>query len=305
MPVDVTIVVEEGRPVEGRPSLPLTRPRRSWSWVGLLPFLGFVLVFLIWPTVVVAMEAFKNANGHTGLQNITKSLRGEYRRSFIATANLSIITALIGGVIGGLLAYAICTLERPRFLKKFVTTFSGVASQLGGIPLAFMFIAALGTRGMITLLFNERLHVNLLDYGSIYTFRGVVIVYLYFQIPLMVIVMLPAIEGLKATYREAAENLGASRLRYWLHVGLPLLTPAAVSGVVLLFANAFSAYATAYALTAGQINLVSIQIGFFLQGNVLDDPALGYSLAFWMIVFMALAVVIYQVLQKRTSRWLR
>ncbi len=251
------------------------------------------------------MEAFKNAEGKTSLQNITKAMRGEYRRSFITTANLSLITALVGGLIGGLLAYAISTLERPRFLKKAVTTFSGVASQLGGVPLAFAFISALGTQGMVTLFFKDHLHINLLDYGSIYTFRGVAIVYLYFQIPLMVIVMLPAIEGLKATYREAAENLGASRLRYWIHVGFPLLTPAVVSGLVLLFANAFSAYATAYALTSGQVNLVSIQIGFFLQGNVLDDPALGYSLAFWMIVFMALAIIIYQLLQRRMSRWLR
>jgi putative spermidine/putrescine transport system permease protein len=305
MPVDSTTVLEEGRPVEGRPSLPLARRRRSWSWFGLLPFFVFVAVFLIWPTIVIAMEAFKNKDGHFGISNLVSAMQDDKGRSFVTTANLSLITALIGGVVGILLAYAICTLERPRFLKKAVTTFSGVASQLGGVPLAFAFIAALGTRGIITLFFNERLHIDLLNFGSIYTFRGVAIVYLYFQIPLMVIVMLPAIEGLKATYREAAENLGASKFRYWIHVGLPLLAPAAVSGLVLLFANAFSAYATAYALTAGQVNLVSIQIGFYLSGNVLDDPGLGYALAFWMIVFMALAIVIYQLLQRRTSRWLR
>ena len=305
MPVDSTTVIEEGRPAQGRPSSALRRRRGSWSWLGVMPFLLFVFVFLIWPTIVITMEAFKDADGQTSLANVTKAMRGEYRRSFITTAQLSMLTALVGGLIGGLLAYAITTLERPRFLKKAVTTFSGVASQLGGVPLAFAFIAALGTQGMITLFFKDHLNINLLDYGSIYTFRGVAIVYLYFQIPLMVIVMLPSIEGLKATYREAAENLGASRIRYWVHVGLPLLAPAALSGVVLLFANAFSAYATAYALTAGQVNLVSIQIGFFLQGNVLDDPALGYSLAFWMIVFMALSILAYQLLQRRTSKWLR
>ena len=305
MPVDSTTVIEEGRPAQGRPSSALPRRRGSWSWLGVMPFLLFVFVFLIWPTIVITMEAFKDADGQTSLANVTKAMRGEYRRSFITTAQLSMLTALVGGLIGGLLAYAITTLERPRFLKKAVTTFSGVASQLGGVPLAFAFIAALGTQGMITLFFKDHLNINLLDYGSIYTFRGVAIVYLYFQIPLMVIVMLPSIEGLKATYREAAENLGASRIRYWVHVGLPLLAPAALSGVVLLFANAFSAYATAYALTAGQVNLVSIQIGFFLQGNVLDDPALGYSLAFWMIVFMALSILAYQLLQRRTSKWLR
>ena len=141
-----------------------------------MPFLLFVFVFLIWPTIVITMEAFKDADGQTSLANVTKAMRGEYRRSFITTAQLSMLTALVGGLIGGLLAYAITTLERPRFLKKAVTTFSGVASQLGGVPLAFAFIAALGTQGMITLFFKDHLNINLLDYGSIYTFRGVAIV---------------------------------------------------------------------------------------------------------------------------------
>ncbi len=286
--------------------MPKTRKRLSWAWLGTVPFFAFIMVFLIWPTIVIGMQAFKNKDGSTGTKNVGKAMSGEYLRAFKTTANLSIITAVVGGLIGILLAYAISTLERPRFLKKAVTTFSGVASQLGGVPLAFAFIATLGSQGLVTLWLKDHLSFDLLEHGfSIYTFRGLIVVYLYFQIPLMVIVMLPAIEGLKATWREAAENLGASKLRYWIHVGIPILSPAALSGVVLLFANAFSAYATAYALTAGQVNLVSIQIGFFLQGNVLDDPALGYSLAFWMIVFMALSILIYQLLQRRTSRWLR
>ena len=169
-----------------------------------------------------------------------------------------------------------------------------------------MFIATVGAQGFVTKTLNTWFHFKITDHGfSLYTFRGVALVYMYFQIPLMVIVMLPAIEGMKVQWREAAEGLGASRFQYWLRVGFPVLLPAALSGIILLFANAFSAYATAYALTSGQVNLVPIQIGFFLSGNTLDDPGLGFSLAFWMIVVVSSAIVLYNVLRRRTSRWQR
>jgi putative spermidine/putrescine transport system permease protein len=283
-----------------------SRERGRFSWLGVAPFFAFVGLFLLFPTVIVATEALKSADGGWSLANLGKALSGEYRSAFVTTAELAAVTALLGGLFGSLLAYAIVALERPRFLHHTVTTFSGVASQLGGIPLAFAFIATLGAQGTVTVFLRDHVGINLSDLGfDLFSFRGLAVVYLYFQIPLMVIVMLPAIEGMKPAWREAASNLGASRVGFWRHVGLPILSPTALAGFVLLFANAFAAYATAYALTAGQVNLVAIQIGFFLSGNVLDDPGLGYAIAFWMIVVIALAITAYQLLQRRTARWLR
>jgi len=283
-----------------------TRPRHGLAWLGLLPYFGFVGLFLLWPTVIVGSEALKAKDGSLTFDNLSKALSGEYRRAFITTTQLSLITALAGAIIGGLLAYAVVTLERPRILKSASTTFAAVASQLGGIPLAFAFIAALGAQGTVTVFLRDHLGFDPADAGfNLFSFRGLAVVYLYFQIPLMMIVILPAVEGLRPAWQEAAANLGASRWRYWRHVGLPILMPSALAGTILLFANSFAAYATAYALTAGQVNLVAIQIGFFLSGNVLDDPGLGYALAFWMIVVIAIAITAYLLLQRRAARWLR
>ena len=217
---------------------------------------------------------------------------------------MSLVTALIGGVLGTLLTYAVCTLQRPRFLKSAMSTFAGVASQFGGVPLAFAFVASIGSAGLVTSLLNK---IGLDLYGSwfsLLSFSGLVIVYLYFQIPLMLIIMTPAVEGLRQSWREAAEGLGASTFQYWARVGIPLLTPAFIGGVVLLFANSFAAYATAQVLTSGSVNLVPIQIGFFVQGNVFAGQSqVGYALALGMIVVVSLALAINITLQRRVARW--
>ncbi len=217
---------------------------------------------------------------------------------------MSLVTALICGVLGTLLTYAVCTLQRPRFLKSAMSTFAGVASQFGGVPLAFAFVASIGSAGLVTSLLNK---IGLDLYGSgfsLLSFSGLVIVYLYFQIPLMLIIMTPAVEGLRQSWREAAEGLGASTFQYWARVGIPLLTPAFIGGVVLLFANSFAAYATAQVLTSGSVNLVPIQIGFFVQGNVFAGQSqVGYALALGMIVVVSLALAINITLQRRVARW--
>jgi len=135
-------------------------------------------------------------------------------------------------------------------------------------------------------------------------FWGIVLAYLYFQFPLMTLVMTPAIEGLRAAWREAAASLGADPRTYWRLVGLPILTPPMVSGFLLLFANAFSAYATAYALSSGGSRLIPVQIRFFLQGNTITGKTnLGYALAGWMIIVMVVTMGGFLLLRRRTERW--
>jgi putative spermidine/putrescine transport system permease protein len=185
-------------------------------------------------------------------------------------------------------------------------TFSGVASNFAGIPLAFAFIATLGRTGFVTLLFKNVLGLNLYDTGfSLYTFWGLSLTYMYFQFPLMVLIIAPAIDGLKRQWREAAENLGATSVQYWRYVALPVLSPALLGAGVLLFGNAFGAYATAFALTGGTLNLVPIQIGAQIRGDVLHNPNLGYALALGMVVIMAASIAISLLLQRRTARWLQ
>jgi putative spermidine/putrescine transport system permease protein len=140
---------------------------------------------------------------------------------------------------------------------------------------------------------------------SLYGFWGLSLTYLYFQLPLMVLIIAPALDGLKREWREAADNLGASTWQYWRLVALPILLPSILGTTVLLFGNAFGAYATAYGLTGGSLNLIPILIGAQIRGDVLHNPNLGYALALGMVVVMALSITLYTLLQNRTSRWIR
>ncbi len=138
------------------------------------------------------------------------------------------------------------------------------------------------------------------------SFWGLVIVYAFFQIPLMFLVMLPAIDGLRPAWREAVSNLGGTAVTYWRRVGIPILTPAALGGLLLLFANSFAAYATAYALTTQSGALVPVQIRFYLQGNTIAGKAnVGYALAAWMVIIMLVTIALYLLVRRRSERWLR
>jgi putative spermidine/putrescine transport system permease protein len=275
------------------------------AWLGLVPFLLYALVFLVLPAAGLLRSAFQDAEGNLTTRYIEDIFQSQYLDAFRTSIELSVVTAVVGGVLGVFICYAAIREGSPRWLSSLVITFSGVASQFGGVPIAFAFISTLGTVGLITTWLND-LGLDLYGQGfSLFSFTGLCIVYVYLQIPLMVLIVAPAIEGLRREWREAATNLGGTNLHYWRFVGVPVLTPAVLSGIIVLFGNAFAAYASAYALTSGKINLVPITIGQVTSGNVIAEPQLGYSLATGMIVVIAVAMCLYVVLERRTSRWLR
>jgi len=275
-------------------------------WLGTLPFFAYALVFLFLPAGQVMVGAFRDVEGGFTLDNLRTLFDEPYRTGFRQSIEVSLVTALVGGLLGFLIAYAAIREGTPRFLRSALTTFSAVAANFGGIPLAFAFIATLGTIGVVTQFMTEQLGWNPYDHGfSLFSKTGVELAYLYFQIPLMVIVMSPAIDGLRREWREAAASLGASSFQFWRHIGVPILMPSLLSAVILLFGNSFAAYATAYGLTAGFVNLVPIQIGFYLSGDVLDNPHLGQALAVGMFVVLAVMMLLYVPLQRRASRWAR
>ena len=280
--------------------------RLNLAWLGLLPFLAYAAAFLLLPAANVLVGAFQAQGGGYTLDNVQTLFDEPYRTAFKNSIEVSLVTALLGGIFGLLIAYSAIRDGSPRWLRGVLTTFSGVAANFAGIPLAFAFIATLGTIGIVTQFMTEQLGVNPYDHGfSLFTKTGVEIVYLYFQIPLMILVIAPAIDGLRREWREAAASLGASPFQFWRHVGAPILLPSVLGAMVLLFGNSFAAYATAYGLTAGGVNLVPISIGFFLSGDVLDNPHLGQALAFGMFVVLGLMMLVYIPLQRVTSRWMR
>ena len=279
----------------------------SWAWLGVMPFLIFTFLFLLYPSSTIVIRSFQNSKTHTiTFQNILALFQSPYiMQSYAISIKLSIITSVGGGIFGFLLAYAAIRGSLPRFMAAGLMTFSGVASNFAGVPLAFAFIALLSPTGLL-IGWARALGYNPYFHGfTLYTFTGLVIVYMYFQFPLMVLVIAPAIEGMRREWLEASQNLGASSFQYWRYVALPILGPALLGTMVLLFGNAFGAYATAQALTGGLINLVTIVIGAQLTGDVLGDPGIGYALAFGMIVVMAFAIIGYTILQRRTERWLK
>lgn len=271
-----------------------------------MPFLAYILLFLLWPAGQVLVGAFRDTEGGWTTENVSRLFDEPYRSDFRNSIEVSLVTALAGGFLGFMIAYSVIRDGTPRWLRSAFTTFSGVAANFAGIPLAFAFIATLGTIGIVTQFLTNQLGWNPYDHGfSLFSKTGIEIVYLYFQIPLMLLVIAPAIDGLKQEWREAAANLGASPWQFWRHIGIPVLMPSLLGAMILLFGNSFAAYATAYGLTAGGVSLVPITIGFFYTGDVLSNPHLGEALALGMLVVLGLMMLAYIPLQRRATRWSR
>ncbi len=285
-----------------------TKPRkvRRLAWLGVVPFFLFTFAFLIYPSLSILIGAFQNEQGRYTTELIRKLLTHATIEAYWTSIKLSVVTALLGGLMGFLMAYAVVSHSMPRWVRSALTTFSGVAANFAGVPLAFAFIATLGVTGIITKLLKDAFGIDLYGSGfSLYSFAGLVIVYLYFQIPLMILVIAPALDGLRREWREAALNLGAGPAQYWRLVALPVLMPSLLGAMLLLFGSAFGAYATAYALTSGQLPLVPLLIGQVETGNVLSDPHFGDVLALGMVLVLSVTMVGYAFLQRKASRWQR
>lgn len=282
------------------------RTRHALNWLGVAPFLLFALLFLILPTMNIVIGAFGNADGDLTFGNIVALFTPTIRQAFRISIELSMLTAVLGCVFGFMIAAAIALGNLPGWLRNTVTTFSGVASNFAGVPLSFAFIATLGRLGFVTLILRDWFGVNLYACGfNLISFLGLSITYLYFQIPLMVLIITPALEGLRREWWEAAEILGASGLQYWRMIALPVLWPSLLGTLALLFANAFGAVATAIALTGSSLSIVPIMLFAQIRGDVLNDPHLGYAIAFAMIALTAVANAIYILLRMRAERWLK
>ncbi|MDZ4721246.1 MAG: acriflavin resistance protein [Roseiflexaceae bacterium] len=282
------------------------RLRFSWVWLGVVPFFIFIIAFLFYPATSIVVQTFVDPRHGLTFQNILSLNKPFIVTSYLYTIELSLVTALGGGLLGFLLAYAITIGKLPPFVRSAVLTFSGVASNFAGIPLAFAFIATIGQLGIVTQ-FLRSFGIALYPNFSLYSFWGLSLTYIYFQIPLMVLVLAPALDGLKREWREASENLGATTFQYWRYIGLPILFPSILGAMALLFGNAFGAHATAFALTGGasQSSVVTILIGAQLSSDALSDPGLGNALSFGMIVIMVITIALYSQMQRRAERWMK
>jgi putative spermidine/putrescine transport system permease protein len=265
------------------------------TWVGTVPFLVYVAIFLLLPTGIVVVNSLKNPSGAWAFSNITELGNPLVRGFFIGSFKLCLLSSVSGAVLGAILAYAIASGNPDGVVRRLYLAGSGVLAQFGGITLAFAFLVLIGPVG---LLFHASWYYNFP--------WGIGLIYTYFQVPLMVLVFLPAIDGVKVQWREASENLGASAWQYWRYVGGPLLMPAFLGGALLLFANALSAFATIQAWESQISYIVPQQIATAMSSEVgLSNVNVADLLALGMVVMVAIVMTGYALLQRRAARWLR
>jgi putative spermidine/putrescine transport system permease protein len=285
---------------------PAGRRRFLLSAVGVVPFFVYVGVFLLLPTAIILGGSFLTADGSLTLKNFADINAPFIIKAFVASGVISAVSAIVGAIAGALLAYAVVTGSPTGLLRRSVISASGVIAQFGGVTLTFAFLATIGTTGFVYLFFQQ----HGLDFYAngvwLYERPGLILIYLYFQIPLMVIVFAPALDGIRPQWREATESLGGSTWHYWRYVAGPLLFPSFIGCTLLLFANAFSAYATAAALLTQGGVLVSLEIQALLTSETgSSQPGFAKALAIAMIVVVLVVTILYTLLQRRTGQWLK
>jgi len=273
--------------------------------LGVVPFFAYTTIFLGIPTLIVVVGAFLDGSGRPTLGNLSALTQPQIVSAFVHSVVLSAVTALLGAVFGALLTYAVSTARAGGLLRRLVTSLCGVLAQFGGVTLAFAFVATVGFEGFVTH-WLKKYGIDLAGTTWLYDWdKGLMLVYTYFQIPLMLIVFLPAVEGLRPQWREAAESLGGSTWHYWRHVAGPILAPSFIGATLLLFTNAFSAYATAAALISQGSPIIPLQIGGTLSSEViLGQENIGKAMALGMVAIVAVVMTLYVVLERRTSKWL-
>lgn len=302
----MTDISLSGSTTPSAPPVEARRVRLPTQWLGVAPFFIFALMFLILPTTYLILGAFQNDQGELTFENILALSQPSIVAAYWISIKVSLASAILGALIGLAIAIAIVRGGLPGWVRSATMTFSGVASNFAGVPLAFAFLATLGRLGLVTVLLNSLFGFNLYSTGfNILSFWGLTLTYLYFQIPLMVVIITPAIDGIKREWGEAAATLGATQAQYWRMVVIPVIWPSFLGTVILLFANAFGAIATAYALTGSSLNIVPILLYAQIRGDVLHNPHLGYALAFGMIFITGLANVFYIWFRTRSERWLK
>ena len=284
------------------------RARRSApspAWLGLVPFAAYVLLFLAVPTVLAIGSGFFDGDGAFTWTNVAALGDPVVLTTFANSAGLSLLTAAVGATVGALVSYALLGMNPDGVVRRSVDAAAGVLAQFGGVMLAFAFIAMIGIQGVVTVFLRDTFGIDIFAEGTwLYELPGLILPYIYFQVPLMVITFLPALAALKPQWVEANLTLGGSRASFWLRIGLPVLAPSFLASLLLLFANAFSSYATAAALASQGSQIVPLQIRTALTSEtLLGRENLAGALARGMIVVVGVVMALYSVIQRRAARW--
>ncbi|PGZ90744.1 MULTISPECIES: ABC transporter permease subunit [Bacillaceae] len=270
----------------------------------LLPFVLFVIGFELGPMMAMFKNSFYADDGiHLTMnQYITIFKSKFYLQAIKNSIVISIISAVISILIAVVTAYSFTKFSRK--IQNRLLMIANVTSNFEGIPLSFSYIILLGNNGLFTLLF-AKLGWNIFADFNLYSWTGLILVYIYFQIPLAILLIYPSFQGIKQQWKEASALLGGSTISFWLRIGIPVLLPSIVGTFSILFANAMGAYATAYALVGSNYNLLSLQIASLVSSDVTLKPQLGSALGVLLATTMIGAMWINERMMRRIRRDLR
>ncbi len=280
--------------------------RSKSAYLGVIPFFLFTSLFLFYPTLNVIIGAFRDQQNKFSTEILFGLLKSDStRHTFFNSLEISAITAIVGAILGGLFAWALVTGKPGSVFYRISIALSSVLALFGGVMLAFAFLATFGFNGVVSTLALKVLPNSFLANSSwLYEMSGMMVVYTFFQIPLMVLVFLPTLENLRPQWREASDSLGGKPLEYWLRIGIPVLTPSFVGAALLLFVNSFSAYATAATLINLSNFLTPLQIATALTSEVGGhNPAEAKALSLYMVIVVIIVMTLYALLRRRVSKW--
>ena len=280
--------------------------RRNVGWLGFAPFGVYVLLFLAVPGAVAIASGFFDAQGGFTFANFATLADSTILSNFASSIWLSAVSALISAILGVLVCWALTATKPDGLVRAIVDSASSVFAQFGGVMLAFAWIATIGTNQLVPVIIKSVFGIDINANGPIlYSVPGLLFPYVYFGLPLMVLSFMPAMDGLRPQWGEAVATLGGTRINYWLRVGIPVLAPAFFGSLILLFANAFSSYATAAALIS-QGGIIPLAIKQQLTSETIVGVAnTAGVLALGMVVIMAILMSLYSLLERRTRRWQR
>ncbi|MGI6111033.1 MAG: ABC transporter permease [Bilifractor sp.] len=275
--------------------------RKYLYLLALLPFMVVAFMYEIIPLIMVVINSFQSDTGGGFTLENYKTVSGTllYQMAITNSLKISLISAGIGILIAFLGARAVMNVH-SRFRRVFMTILNMV-SNFSGIPLAFAYMILLGNAGIIVQLGRTMGWDALANY-NLYTSNGLAMVYVYFQIPLSTLLLIPAFNAVRKEWKEAAMLLGSGSTGFWLKVGIPVLMPSILDTFSILFANALAAYATVYAIMMNSISLLPIQIAGCFVGEVKIQRGLGGALSVTMMLIMVIMILLTNVISKRFQK---
>ncbi|MFA0441771.1 ABC transporter permease [Vibrio sp. 10N.286.49.C2] len=261
----------------------------------LVPFTLFFYWFQLAPMGWVFLNSFQY-DGEFSFENYLEVFDSSFMmQAFSNSIWLAIWSSVIGLFIAALLVSSLRRVDSK--LRDGVIAFTNMSSNFAGVPLAFAFIIILGVNGAVTLLLKQ---YGIIEEFNLYGKWGLLVIYIYFQIPLGVLLLYPAFDALQDDWQSASALLGAKTWQYWTQIGFPVLSPALLGTLIILVANAMGAYASVYALTAGNYNVITVRIASLVSGDLFLEPNLAAAISVILMAILAFITIINQWLLSRS-----